>query len=319
LDEPAQRAAIECAAGRDVRRVCHVVVPVAPAFAWAGGQLSAERFRTLQARAEGGGEAAGGGFDDGIADPSGETTTVPVAVVGTGPAGEVRAGGRRVVEVGRGAGAQASGAAAVDAPEREGSVPFERAVVRFAVEEIRSGRAPTRQALAAALVQGSGLPRLRELVAERLTRRADALKSRAVLLALEDLVRHEPPPVGGDGLRYRLDRIRSRAFELTELDAVDAVRAGELDLPDSERRAVERLLGAAGADPRTRLGLAPDATQQDVAQAAAEQLARWQRRAANPLSGVDLRKAADVLVQVCERMLVSARDLTGTRDSTHRG
>jgi hypothetical protein len=220
-------------------------------------------------------------------------------VVGAGPAGEAR------VPAGRGPGASPSGA---DVLDRERPVPFEGVVVRFAIGEIRSGRAPTRQRLAAALVQGSGLPRLRELVGERLTRRADVLRSRAVLLALEDLVRHEPPPVGGDGLRYRLDRIRSGAFELTELDVVDAVRAGELELPDGERLAVERLLGAAGADPRTRLGLAPGATQQEIAQAAAEQLARWRRHAANPLAGVDLRKTADVLVQACERLFVGAAE-----------
>ncbi|MHA6616882.1 sensor histidine kinase [Pseudonocardia sp. DLS-67] len=271
VDEAAQRVAIECAAVADVRRLCHVVVPVAPPFAQAGVRLSDEQFRALQARAERDAE--------------------PVAV-GTGPAGEAPVGGP---------GAAPSGV--------ERRVPFEGAVVGVAVAEIRSGRAPTRQALAAALVQDSGLPVLRELVAERLTRRADAFRSRAVLLALEDLVRHEPPPVGGDGLRYRLDRIRSAAFELTELDVVDAVRAGELELPAGERSAVERLLGAAGPDPRTRLGLAPDATPQEVAQAAAEQLARWQRHAANPLAGVDLRKAAAVLVQACERVLVGVAEL----------
>jgi hypothetical protein len=230
-------------------------------------------------------------------------------MAGTGQARWVRAGGPGAVPVGRGAATQASVASATDVPERAWPVPFERAVVRFAVAEIRSGQAPTRQALAAALVQGSGLPRLRELVGERLARRADVLKSRAVLLALENLVRHEPPPVDGDRLRYRLDRIRSGAYELTELDVVDAVQAGELDLPDSERSAAERLLGASGTDPATRLGLAPDATRQEVSQAAAEQLAHWQRRAANPLAGADLRKVAHVLVQTSERLLTRTNDV----------
>lgn len=286
VDEVAQRVAIECAAAPDVRRLCHVVVPVAPAFAQAGLGLSDEQFRTLLAR-------AGRGVD-----PAVDGVPVPV-VVGAGPAGEVCG----VVPVGPRAGAPSAGA---DGPDAERPVPLGRAVVELALAEIRSGRAPTREALAAALLQGSGLPRLRELVDERLTRRADALRSRAVLLALEDLVRHEPPPVGGDGLRYRLDRIRSGAFELTELDVVDVVRAGELDLPDGERPAVERLLGAAGSDPRSRLGLGPGTPQQEVSRAAAEQLARWRRHAANPLAGVDLRKVADVLVKTCERLLVGA-------------
>jgi hypothetical protein len=84
---------------------------------------------------------------------------------------------------------------------------------------------------------------------------------------------------------------------------VDALRAGELVLPDGERGGAERLLGAVGPDPRTRLGLEQGAGKEAVLRAAAEQLARWQRRAANPLSGVEVRKASDVLVQACERLL----------------
>jgi hypothetical protein len=198
-------------------------------------------------------------------------------------------------------------------PAQKGPLPFEPAVVEFAVAAIRDGRAPTREALATALVDGSGLPRLRELVVERLTRRGDALKSRSVLLALEDLVRSEPP-AGGRSLRYRLDRIRAEAHELAELDVVDALREGRTGLSDGERDAAERLLGAAGTDPRSRLGLARDAGRPEIAAAAAEQLACWQRRAANPLAGVEVRKAAGVLVQVCERLLVGAgerRDVSG--------
>jgi signal transduction histidine kinase len=283
-DDPEQRAAIECAAGPDVRRLCHVLVPVAPAFARAGARLTDEQFRILCDRA-----AA-----DGWGDPVAEQATAPVAAVGAG-----------VVAVGSGAGVRASLLPALDGAGQGRPVPFERAVVRFAVAELRAGRAPTRAALAAALVQVSGLPRLRELVAVRLARRADVLTSRAVLLALEGLVRREPPPVGGDVLRYRLDRIRATAFELAELDVVDAVRAGELHVPDGERGDVERLLGAAGTDAATRLGLPPGAPRDDVARAAAEQLAHWRRRAASPLAGPDVRKVADVLVHACERLVAT--------------
>jgi hypothetical protein len=146
---------------------------------------------------------------------------------------------------------------------------------------------------------------LHELVTERLTHRSDALRARSVLLALEDLVRRQRPK-GGDSLRYRLDRIRSGAHELTELDVVDALRAGELHVPDEERRAAERLLGASGADLRTRLGLVPDAGQQEVLRSAQQQLTHWRRRAANPLAGPGARNVADVIVQTCERLLAEA-------------
>jgi hypothetical protein len=181
--------------------------------------------------------------------------------------------------------------------------PTDPTVVRAAVAAISSRRATTREELVAELVQDSGVPRLGALVDERLTRRADALTARSVLLALEDLARSDPPPAGGDQLRYRLDRIRSGAPELVELDVLDAIRAGELDVPAAQRAAVERLLGAAGPDPHARLGLSPDAPRPEMLRAAGDQLARWQRQAANPLAGPEMRSVTDVLVRTCERLL----------------
>ncbi|MHA6630527.1 ATP-binding protein [Pseudonocardia sichuanensis] len=139
--------------------------------------------------------------------------------------------------------------------------------------------------------------------AERHACREDARTARAVLRALEELVRTDPPHAGAELLRYRLDRIRSGAHELAELDVLDALGAGELQLPDGERRAAERLLGVLGPETPTRLGLAPGSPAPDVRRAATEQLAQWQRHAVNPLAGSDARTAADVLVRTCERLL----------------
>ena len=126
-----------------------------------------------------------------------------------------------------------------------------------------------------------------------------------MLLALETLVRTDPPPAT---LLYRLDRIRSTAHELTEIDVVDALRAGELNLPDEQRSEAEQLLGAAGPEPHTRLGLAPNAGRQEVVRSAEEQLRRWRQRAASPGAGHDVRTVAGVIVQTCERLLARATD-----------
>ncbi|GAA1326341.1 sensor histidine kinase [Pseudonocardia xinjiangensis] len=150
------------------------------------------------------------------------------------------------------------------------------------------------------------VPHLLGLIAARFALRAESLKARAALLALESMVRADPPPVDGRALVYRLDRIRSGAHELTEIDLVDALRSGELDLPDGEREVAERLLGAQGADPRARLALAPAAGPREVARAAGAQLVRWQGVAAHPMSGKDLRDVAAVLVQTCEQLLARA-------------
>ncbi|MGH3866640.1 MAG: sensor histidine kinase [Pseudonocardiaceae bacterium] len=137
--------------------------------------------------------------------------------------------------------------------------------------------------------------------------RAGALKARSALRALDAVVRSSP--LGGDRairLRYQLERIRSGAHELTEIDLIDELRAGTLPLADEERHAAEELLGAAGAEPRTRLRLPADADADDVRQAAEQQLARWRRRASHPGSPRALRDAAEVLAWTCEELLAQA-------------
>lgn len=136
---------------------------------------------------------------------------------------------------------------------------------------------------------------------------AGALKARAALRALDAVVRSSP--LGGERvirLRYQLERIRSGAHELTEIDLIDELRSGTLPLADEERQAAEELLGAAGAEPRARLGLPADADAEDVRQAAERQLARWRRRASHPGSSRAMRDAAEVLVQTCEELLTQA-------------
>ena len=179
--------------------------------------------------------------------------------------------------------------------------------VRLSIELIRSGRAPSAEALAAALLSLSGVPRLRELVDTRFVRRAEALKSRSALRALDTLVRSDPPPGDSRPLLYLLERIQSGAHEFTEMDLVDALQAGEHDLPEKERQAAETLLGSSGSDPRTRLSLAPDAGPQEVARAAAEQLAHWQRVASHPAATTAVRSMGPVLVRTCERLLAGAQ------------
>jgi hypothetical protein len=74
-------------------------------------------------------------------------------------------------------------------------------------------------------------------------------------------------------------------------------------VPDEQRRAAEVLLGADGVEAWARLGCGPAAAPQDLARAAAEQLARWQRVAAHPATPGAARRLAGALVQTCERLL----------------
>ncbi len=135
-------------------------------------------------------------------------------------------------------------------------------------------------------------------------RRAEAIKARSALRVLDAVVRSSP--LGGDRsirLRYRLEQVRSEAHELAEIDLLDELRSGTLPLTFDERQVAEELLGAAGTGPRTRFGLGANADIGEVRQAAGQQLARWQRRAAHPATTRAVRDAAEVLVRTCEEVL----------------
>lgn len=157
--------------------------------------------------------------------------------------------------------------------------------------------------VASELTRRSGVPRLRELLERGLADRADPLRARAVLRELDEIVAARPARDDDGDLRYLLERLRTTAHELAELDLVDALRAGTPALPTDERTAAELLLGAEGTAAHRRLGLTPDAGPDEIRLAAAAQLSRWQRRAEHPVSTRDQRTAAAVLALTCERLL----------------
>ncbi|WP_214369542.1 ATP-binding protein [Pseudonocardia sp. H11422] len=266
----AQRASVELGADPQIRRLCQTVVPVAGLLALAGGTLGEVDYRSLYRLSE-----------------RDEAELRRLTLSADGVAGALHEAGDAV-------------------PGRELLDRLGLFGVRLAIELIRTGRAPTSAALARALLDHSGLPRLGELLDTCFVRRAEALKARSALRALDALVRTAPPADEARPLRYLLERIRSGAHELIEIDLVDALRSGALDLPDEERRAAEELLGASGPEPWARLGLATGAAPQEVARAAAVHLARWQQRASHPGSPKDVRDAAGVLVRTCEQLLAGA-------------
>jgi signal transduction histidine kinase len=134
--------------------------------------------------------------------------------------------------------------------------------------------------------------------------RAGVLQARSALRVLDAVVRSSP--LGGAQairLGYQLERINSSAHELTEIDLINELRSGTLPLAGGERQAAEELLGAAGAEPRARLGLPADTDTDTVRHAAERALAHWQRRAFHPGSTRAARDAAEMLVQTCEELL----------------
>jgi signal transduction histidine kinase len=275
-DEPgdvADRAVREYGDDPAVRRVCQAVVPVAPATAVAAARLGDDEYGWL------GRWLAAGEPDPGSADAPGRNGSGPGSIEETATA----------------------------LLDRLGPLGARRAL-----RLMRAGEGGSRVELAAALVRHSGLADLQELIASRFLRRADALRTRSVLVGLDTVLRSSPPP-GDDGrlLRYQLEQIRAGAHELREIELLDLLRSGDLRLPDDQLRAAERLLGGDGADLCARLGLAADATGEELRAAAAAQPARWRELAAHPVASTRVREAAQVLVRTCEQIVVEVDATAG--------
>ncbi len=171
--------------------------------------------------------------------------------------------------------------------------------IRVGLRFIASGGAPDASKLSQAMLRESGLLELRALLDAEFAGRRDLLKGRAALLALQALVRQSPVP-GSDVLDRDLERVRAGAHELAEVRLLNALRAGAVPLTEADAAEAERLLGAAGADLRSRLGLGDDTQEGDVATALSGAIARWQRRAENPVSPRAAVEAAEVVVRTCE-------------------
>jgi hypothetical protein len=197
------------------------------------------------------------------------------------------------------------------APSEVPLLPDERALLldrfgmfglRLATRVVRDGEVTGARGLAAALTQASGLPLLQAVLAEQFAARAEVLKARSALMALEALVRRFPPSATS-GLAREVERVRVEAHEFAEIALLDAVRSGVVPLSPDEASAAELLLGAGGTDARSRLGLAADAGSEQVRKAAADQHLRWQLRAEHPASPREVRQAAWLLVRSCEGIL----------------
>ncbi|MDQ3765177.1 MAG: dynamin family protein [Actinomycetota bacterium] len=173
--------------------------------------------------------------------------------------------------------------------------------LRLSVTLIRQGM-DTPAALADELVRRSGLDELQEVLNTQFAERRDLLKARSALLAL-DSVLHGDTRVSSGPLRGEVERILAGAHEFAELRMLSALRSGAITLPKAELDEAERLLGGSGATTVARLGQPPGSGADEQRQAALEALARWRRRAENPVSGRAVADACRVVVRSCEGMV----------------
>jgi hypothetical protein len=108
---------------------------------------------------------------------------------------------------------------------------------------------------------------------------------------------------GDDELWAGAERLRLASRDVVELALLARSRASDGPLPPELRDEGERLLGGDGPDPAARLGLAADASPDDLRPAALEALARWQDAAADPLARRATADAIDGVLRALEALL----------------
>jgi GTPase SAR1 family protein len=179
--------------------------------------------------------------------------------------------------------------------------------VRLATTLLRHGVVHTASELATELADRSGVNDLRDVLATLFFERREILKSRSALLALDRLTRLHPQP-GSEPVAAEVEEIIASAHPFRELRILSAIRAGWVTGKPEVIAELEQLIGGGGSAVHLRLGVAPDSTDGDLATAANDALARWQRRAANPLTAHELAVAAQVAVRSCEGMLAGLKE-----------
>lgn len=180
--------------------------------------------------------------------------------------------------------------------------------LRLSAALLRHGTCGTATELARELIERSGLAQLREVLGSLFFERRDVLKSRSALLALAEVTRVCARP-GSDQVTGTVEEIIASAHPFNELRVLSSLRAGWVTGKPEVVAELEQLIGGTGAAIHQRLRLPPDASGAELDAAADAALARWQRRAENPLTSAEMAVAARVAVRTCEGMIADRRRL----------
>ncbi|HQV92730.1 MAG TPA: GTP-binding protein, partial [Phycicoccus sp.] len=153
--------------------------------------------------------------------------------------------------------------------------------VRLATSLIRTGVSDSSE-LADRLIQHSGLHELNRFVETHFGPRTSTLKVRAVLDALERLLRDRPIE-GAETIVAGIERIRATAHGLRELSLLSTLRVGDVHLPPEEAADVVRVIGGLGSSAEARLGLPPGTAQEQLAERVDAELSHWRARGQSPI------------------------------------
>ncbi|RRO18304.1 hypothetical protein EIL87_08720 [Saccharopolyspora rhizosphaerae] len=142
-------------------------------------------------------------------------------------------------------------------------------------------------------------------LARRLVTWAPVIAARRALVSARALLPGLPVD---HPLRWAVDRIAAEAHEITELDLLDELLSGETRVLRGVAEDAARLLGAEGADPRSRLGLEPEVNDEQVRVAAQRAACRWRAHAVRPTTSGRDASVCEVLVRTAEGLLSEGRN-----------
>lgn len=172
--------------------------------------------------------------------------------------------------------------------------------IRIAITILRSGVTDS-VALADELLQRSGLTTLRDVIDQQFAQRSDQLKAHTALLSLRRLVQIHPIWATKQILAD-IDPLLADTHAFEELRVLSQLASRSTTFNDDELVSLRRIIGGAGTDPASRLGLTPE-TLHDGPRAAFAAAQRWRRRAEHPLNDAFTTRACRAGLRSAEALV----------------
>ena len=119
---------------------------------------------------------------------------------------------------------------------------------------------------------------------------------------------HDQEVVEGHAAQVLLtaaEQLSASTHEFEEVRLLSALRSGSIEVRPDRMAELDRLLGGNGHSATARLGLAENASTDEIMETALESLVTWQRLAEHPLSGRQLKVAARAATRTLEGVVAA--------------
>lgn len=173
--------------------------------------------------------------------------------------------------------------------------------IRLAVTLVKLGTRDS-SALAAELVERSGLNELLQVIDVQFGQRADQLKAHSALLGVERVLAVEPGVEAGR-VRAAVGRALSDGHGFQEIRLLGRLRSTPVTLTDEDAAHLQRLIGGFGIGNAERLGLPADSSPVRLRDTALAAVRYWRARGEHPLVDGFTARACAVAARSAEGVL----------------